>query len=150
MVTQGDNADVVRRSLEAFNRRDTSLLFELVDPDVEWVPLKAVLDGDVYRGHDGIRRYLTDVDEDIAGMQVRLEEIVEVGENVVLYGAIVGKGQGSGMDLELPIGWVLRVRDGRVAYLRAYAERADALKAAEDAESGVEQPLGPPARALDS
>jgi ketosteroid isomerase-like protein len=123
---------------------------DLVDPDVEWVPLNAVLEGDVYRGHDGIRRFMTDVDEDIENMQVRAEEVLEVGGHIVVYGAILGRGRGSGMDLELPIGWVMRVRDRRVDYLRAYPERADALSAAEDARAGVEKPLGPPARALDS
>jgi ketosteroid isomerase-like protein len=136
--------------MDVFNRRDVAALLDLISPDVEWVPLRAVLDGDVYRGHDGIRRFIADMDEDIEGMQVRSDEVFEVGENVVVYGAIVGKGRGSGMDLDLPIGWVMHVTEGRVDYLRAYSERADALEAAERAREGVELPLGPPAPALDS
>jgi ketosteroid isomerase-like protein len=148
-LTRGD-VEVVRASIDAFNLRDTSVLLELVHPDVEWVPLRAVLYGDVYRGHDGIERFIADMDGDIEQMQVRVDDLFEVGENVVIYGSIVGKGRAGGMELDLPIGWVIRVLDGRVCYLRAYPERGDALKAAEDARSGVEQPLGPPARALDS
>ncbi len=123
---------------------------ELIDPDVEWVPLRAMLDGDVYRGHDGIRRFMADMDEDMEQMTVRVDKSLEVGGHVVLYGAIVGKGRGSGMELEFPLGWVIGVRDERVNYLRAYTEREDALRAARDAQAGVEQPLGPPAGALDS
>jgi uncharacterized protein len=148
-LTRGD-PDVVRASIDAFNQRDTSVLLELVHPDVEWVPLRAVLYGDVYRGHEGIQRFITDMDNDIERMQVRVDDLFEVGENVVIYGSIVGKGRAGGMDLDLPIGWVIRVHDGRVAYLRAYPERTDALRAAEEARAGVEQALGPPARALDS
>ncbi len=125
-------------------------LLDVIDPNVEWVPLRAVLDGDVYCGHDGIRRFIGDMAEDIQHMQVRTDEVLEVGGHVVVCGAIVGKGRGSGMDLEFPLGWVIGVRDGRVVYLRAYTEREAALGAARDAQAGIEQPLGPPARALDS
>ena len=103
-----------------------------------------MLDGDVYRGHDGIRRFIADMDEDIEDMQVRVEDVLEVGENVVVYGAIVGKGRGSGMDLDLPLGWVIRVRDGRVDYLRAYPERGDAMEAAEEARAGSNSPWDRP------
>jgi ketosteroid isomerase-like protein len=148
-LTRGDG-DVVRASIDAFNQRDMPVLLELVHPDVEWVPLRAVLYGDVYRGHEGIQRFIADMDNDIERMQVRVDELLELGENLVIYGSIVGKGRAGGMELDLPIGWVIRVREGRVAYLRAYPERADALRAAEHAGTGVDQPLGPPARALDS
>ena len=126
------------------------VFLELIHPDVEWVPLRAVLDGDVYRGHEGIHHFIADMDEDIEHMQVRVDDVLEVGENVVVHGAIVGKGRGSGMDLDLELGWVLHAREGRVDYLRAFSDRADALKAAEAAREGVELPLGPPSPALDS
>ena len=143
-------ADVVEASIDAFNRRDLPALLDLIDPDVEWVPLRAVLDGDVYRGHEGVRRFIAHMDEDIEHMQVHVDESLEFGDHVVVYGAIVGKGRGSGMDLEFPLGWMLAVRNERVVYLRAYTEREDALRAARDAQAGIEQSLGPPARALDS
>jgi ketosteroid isomerase-like protein len=136
--------------MDAFNRRDMPVFLELISPGVEWVPLRAVLEGDVYRGHEGMHRFIADMDEDIEAMQVRPDEVFEVGENVVVYGAIVGRGRGSGMDLDLRLGWVMHVAEGRVDYLRAYSDRADALEAAEQARAGVELPLGPPAPALDS
>lgn len=141
---------MIKASIDAFNRRDVPALLELIHPDVEWVPLRAVLEGDVYRGHEGIHRFIAHMDEDIADMQIRVDDVLQVGRNVVVYGAILGRGRGSGMDLELPIGWVMRVREDRVDYLRAYTDRDDALKAAQAAAEGVEKPLGPPAPALDS
>lgn len=142
--------EIVRASIDAFNRRDIPGLLDLIDPAVEWTPLRAVLDGDVYRGHTGVRRFIAHMDEDIDRARLRTDEVFEVGANVVVYGAIVGTGRGSRMDLEFPLGWVLRVRGGRVVYLRAYTERDAALKAARGAGSGLDEPLGPPARALDS
>jgi ketosteroid isomerase-like protein len=125
-------------------------MLERIDPDVVWVPLQAVLDGDAYRGHDGIHRFIADCDEDIEHMQVRVDETRIVGEYVVVMGAIVGRGRGSGNDLDLPLGWVMHVTGGKVDYLRAYTEREDAVTAADAANRGEQTPLGPPARALDS
>ncbi len=143
-------AAVVRASIDAFNRRDMRALLECIDPDVEWVPLRAVLDGDVYRGHEGIQRFIVDSDEDLENMQISADELLEVGDKVVVYGAIRGRGRGSGMDLELPLGWVMGLHDGRIDYLRAYTDRAAALEAAQATGEGVEQPFEPPTRALDS
>lgn len=140
----------MRAAADAFNRRDMAAFRELMDPSVEWVPLSAALDGDVYRGHAGIDRFMADTDKDIENMQLRFEDAFQVGAYVVLYAALVGKGRGSGMDLDLPVGWLVRVREGRIDYLRAYPEREDALKAAQDASAGVDKPLDSPARALDS
>jgi len=125
------DAEVVRASLDAFNRRDVPEFLRCIDENVEWVPLNAVLDGDVYRGHDGIHRFLHDVDEDIEGMQVRTDELRECNGSVVLLGSITGKGRASCMDLEMPTGWVIRVEGDRVVYLRAYSTLDAALEAAE-------------------
>ena len=149
VLTRAD-IEVIRASIDAFNRRDIPALLELIDPGVVWVPLRAVLEGDVYRGHDGMRRFISDMDEDIEQMRVRFDEAFEIGANVVVHGAIVGKGRGSGMDLELPVAWVMHVRDGRVDFLCAYSERGDAMTAAQNAVEELETPLGPAARALDS
>jgi ketosteroid isomerase-like protein len=144
------DADVVRSSIDAFNARDIPALLSAIDPDVEWVPLRAVLEGDVYRGHEGIHRFIADCDEDIEHMQVRMDDATQMGDYVVVDGAIVGRGRGSGNDLDLTLAWLMHVTAERVDYLRAYTDRAEAMREAEAANSGVKTPFGPPARALDS
>ena len=144
------DADVVRASIEAFNSRDIAALLERIDPDVEWVPLRAVLEGDVYRGHDGIRRFVADCDDDLEGMHVRMEDAIQVGDFVVVNGAIEGRGRGSGNELDLTLAWLMHVTDGRVDYLRAYTDRAEAMREADAANRGVKTAFGPPTRALDS
>ena len=56
-MSQG-NVDVVARSFEAFNARDVNELVGLSTPDCEWLPFRAQLEGIVYRGHEGIRRFV--------------------------------------------------------------------------------------------
>ena len=56
-----ENVEIVRRAFEAFNRRDMTAFLDLLDPDVEWVPILAVLEGRVYRGHKDVRRWVEDL-----------------------------------------------------------------------------------------
>jgi hypothetical protein len=54
-----ENVEIARRSFEAFNRtfnEGTPDLYEMLDPEVEWVPMSALLEGTAYHGHDGRTR----------------------------------------------------------------------------------------------
>jgi hypothetical protein len=54
-----DNVELARQVLYAINGRDLSRLIELTDPKIEWHSFFAELgEGGVYRGHDGLRRYI--------------------------------------------------------------------------------------------
>ena len=53
-----ENVEIARRSFEAFNRtfkERTPDLYETLDPEVEWVPMSALLMRTSYHGHDGVR-----------------------------------------------------------------------------------------------
>ena len=46
-----ENLDIPRRLIDAYNRGDIASFLEFLDPDVEWIPIMAALEGRVYRGH---------------------------------------------------------------------------------------------------
>jgi hypothetical protein len=57
-----ENVELVRRAVDAFNRRDLDAFVALTDDDVEVIPRSAALEGrDHYHGHDGVRRWLKDL-----------------------------------------------------------------------------------------
>jgi hypothetical protein len=51
-----------RRFAEGFNRRDPELLIVVCDSAVEWHPVVVVGEGRTYRGHDGLRQWIVDLD----------------------------------------------------------------------------------------
>ena len=63
------NVERARRVMEAISRRDTDGLIALADPEVEWRSFFALGEAGVFRGHDGMRRYMKELDEawDFAG-----------------------------------------------------------------------------------
>jgi hypothetical protein len=67
--------ETVRAGLAALNRRDVDGMLATLHPDAELIPLKAVLEGTVYRGHEGLRRWLSDMYEDWDDLRIDVEEV---------------------------------------------------------------------------
>jgi ketosteroid isomerase-like protein len=134
------NAEILQSIFEAYNRG-----FEVPDPAALRVALEAFCDPDVvweenvqafsglapmYRGHDGIIRWLNEVME--AWDELRLEslEVIEAGDHLVAHIRLLGKGRGSGIPVDMRIYNVFKLRDGKIARRRIFFDRAEALKAA--------------------
>ena len=125
------NIEVVRRTLEAFDEQDVEASVAWTTEDV--VVRSAVIgvaEGNVYRGHDGIRQWARERAETFDELRFVLEEAREVGDSVVALGHIHGRGEASGIVLDTPSGWVFSVRDGKIASMRGYLDRDAALDAA--------------------
>jgi ketosteroid isomerase-like protein len=118
----GDNVETVRRAFEAFDTRDIEALLALSDPDCEWLPFRAQLEGSVYRGHEGVRRFVADMDEDWSEFRIDPDEIRDLGDRVLVIGVVHALARGSGVRVENLAGFVLDVRDGRVARLVSYSD----------------------------
>src|SRR6185295_7605734 len=52
-----ENVELGYQTMDAFNRRDLDAFLALMDHDVETVPRTTALEGENYRGHDGVRRW---------------------------------------------------------------------------------------------
>ena len=123
-----ENVQIVRGLVEAFNDRDLDAMAQVMEPGAELYPLRAQLEGKVYRGYDGLREMLADFDQDWDFVRMDAEEFREAGDQVVVLGRLRARGRTSGVDLDVPMGFVWRLRDGKVAYARSFSEPADALR----------------------
>jgi ketosteroid isomerase-like protein len=125
-----ENVETVRRSFEAFNRRDADRLVALCHSDCEWLPFRAQLEGMVYRGHEGVRRFLGDMDEDWSQFRIDPVELHELGDRVVAIGRIRALGRGSGVDVDSVAGFVVELRDGQIIRVTSHSDPEAALRAA--------------------
>jgi ketosteroid isomerase-like protein len=124
-----ENVELAGEVLDALNRSDVARLDALTDPEIEWHSFFAELgEGGVYRGHDGTRRYLSDLSE-WETVRIDLDDGLGVGEVAVLVGRIHYRGSGSGVESESPAGWMFRFRQGQVVCFRAFREPEKALAA---------------------
>ena len=111
-----ENVEAFTRAVEAYNRRDVDAFIAVFDPAVEWRPLTQVVFGEqstVYRGHEGVRKFMREVDEALSEVQIEDLDIKDLGERIVVIGHLRARGRASGAETESPIGWVVEFTGGR-------------------------------------
>jgi len=115
--------------LDTLGTRDAERLIALSDPEVEWHSFFALSEGGVYRGHDGTRRYMSDLADAWEIRAAEVDDALGVGD-IALVGRIHYRGRGSGVESASPaVGWMLKFRDGKVLRFRAFSEPEQALEA---------------------
>jgi ketosteroid isomerase-like protein len=125
-----ENVEIAHRLVAAVDGQDLDLLVELTDPEVEWHSFFAQLREDgVYRGHDGIRQYMSDLAETTEVLHASIDDTLGVGELGLAVGRLRYRGKGSGIDTEAPAGYLLRLRHGRVVLMRAFRDPETAFQA---------------------
>jgi ketosteroid isomerase-like protein len=126
-----EHVDAVRRTLNAWNRRDVEAWLAPSHPEIEWTSEVAQrMQGSetVYRGRAEMRRFwdewhaIWDVNIDIA-------EVFDLGETIVALARVRTRGESSGIDLERPIAYVFEFEDGLARRARAYFDPQEALAA---------------------
>jgi ketosteroid isomerase-like protein len=132
-----ENLEIVRRAFEAFNRTyaagttDLSEFLDFIDPDVEWVPIMAILEGTTYHGHEGMRQWIDDVKRDWVAFEPRPEQFRDLGDDrVLVLGAWRAQGRGGDVLLDIPqAAWLIQIRNGKVVRLQTFTEQKKALEA---------------------
>ena len=115
--------DLVRRLFDAFSARDEDKLLELVSTEIEFFgPSATVLhEGRCYRGHEGMRRYLSDAERLWDRLDLDPQRLHEVGSHVVVLGRVLARAH-DGLELDIPAAWVWRVENGAITWGCAYGD----------------------------
>jgi ketosteroid isomerase-like protein len=117
--------------IEAFNRHDAARLIAVTTEDFEIRPLRALLEGIVYRGPAGIEQWLADVRESWSELFLDGVKLSDVSEDTLLVdGTFHARGRATDMLTEVPVIFVARIRDGRVASVTTFLDRDEAVRLA--------------------
>jgi ketosteroid isomerase-like protein len=126
-----ENVEIARQHHDAFNRRDIPAFLAALDPDVEWIPIMAALEGHVYRGHEAVQRWIEDLFRDWEFFEPMGEEFHDLGDRVLIFGRWRARGRVSGVELEnQPATWLYEIQSGKIVWMRTFTDRGEALKAA--------------------
>lgn len=122
--------EMIRAAYDAWTRRDIDAVLELVHPTAEVRPiLGANFETDVYRGHDGIRRWMEDLHGEWESFQVTVTETVQRGDRVLCPFQIHARGRASGVVIDGEMFHLIEIRDGLIGRLDAFRDSAAALDA---------------------
>jgi ketosteroid isomerase-like protein len=119
---------LVRRAYDAFARGDVPGIVACLADDVECVLSDETPYGGVWRGPEGVARGLAGLAGHYEELAVDILELVGDGDTVVVLGCIHGRALGGG-NLWQPFAHVVRVREGRIGHMTAYADATKPLRA---------------------
>ena len=126
------NIQVIEELYEAFARKDTERLRQLLHPDVEWIQCEGFPGGDRRRGVDEV------LDKVFGGLRSEwndfraiAEEFLDSGDKIVALGRYTGAHAASGKSMSAVFAHVYDVADGKVTRFRQFADTqpmADAMQ----------------------
>jgi anti-sigma regulatory factor (Ser/Thr protein kinase)/ketosteroid isomerase-like protein len=123
------NTRIVRELFRAFAARDVARLTRLVDRGVMIEPLSTPVERRTpYLGIDGLRRYLTDLDETWDQFEISVDRFHGGGDHVVATGRIYA--QHRDLVADDPAGFVFKLRGSKVVWAKVYPSPDEALAAA--------------------
>jgi ketosteroid isomerase-like protein len=121
--------DVVRAVFAAFAQRDLERVLAHAHADVEFVAVTAAEIGrtEPYRGHEGLAEYFRDVGAVWEELRLTPDEFREDGAQILVTGRVHARSPSRVVSGST--GWIWRLRDGKVAYVRVYPSAAEAIAA---------------------
>jgi ketosteroid isomerase-like protein len=128
-----ENVETFKRAAAAFKRGDIEAIVRELDTALEWHPgMAAFLGGEVtvYRGHEGYRELLRDLDEAFAEVDTEFSEIRDLGDRLLAIGRIRTRGKASGAVTESPFCYLAEFKDAKVIRVWTYLDPDEALEAA--------------------
>jgi ketosteroid isomerase-like protein len=99
-------------------------------PDVEIYSRFGGFSGKPYRGHEGVRAWLAEVQENFDRFEPWVDEARDAGaDRVLVFGGIRFRARESGIDMAEQMGWIYELRHGQLRRMMFYASPGDALEA---------------------
>jgi ketosteroid isomerase-like protein len=124
-----ENVELVRRIYDGWSQGDFSVEADLMAPDFEWHQHAEAVEPGSHRGA-AIGSAIKNIFDVIENFRVQPEEYIDAGDEVVVVARNRGTGKGSGVELDQRFAYVWTVRGGKLARLKVYEDRRDALEAA--------------------
>jgi ketosteroid isomerase-like protein len=126
-----ENVEAVRKSIEAFDRRDRAAWLAPRDPDCEVIPSAMWPEVDAVRGREPAWDFYVKIAEAFEQLPVADTELVDAGaDKVLVHWRSDVRGRASGADVEIEYWIVLTFQEGRIARDEWFADREEAVKAA--------------------
>jgi ketosteroid isomerase-like protein len=124
------NVEKVLAAYAGFNAGEREPSLEYWHEDAEYVASSSDPDSDTHRGIEAIRRQFARWVDAYPDLRVEPIEARGSADTVFVWVRFIGHGAASGLPIDMELGHVCTVRDGKTARLVEYDDREEALRAA--------------------
>jgi ketosteroid isomerase-like protein len=126
------NVERFEQAVAALNRGDIEAVLKDLHPAVEWHAfLEELLGGEgmVYTGHAGVRDFYREFGESFDQLYWEYPDVRDLGDRVLAIGTFRGRGRGSGIEAEVPLGALVTFEHGMVTVVWSTGDPSEALEA---------------------
>jgi ketosteroid isomerase-like protein len=123
-----ENMRLFQKGMEALSRGDMEAFLSLVDEDVVWIAARSAVEG-AYHGHDGLRKFFADNEENFEVFEPDFREVRDLGDRILVFGAIHIRGRGSAVETDIPIAGIFTFKQGKLVRWEDFRDRDRALEA---------------------
>ena len=124
-----ENVEIVRRTFDAMLRGDHEDATRGFQEDAVWHNTSVFPDPSICVGPQAILNFWATLMETFQESQTDVEQVVEGGDAVVLSLHSVGRGNASGVPVDVRWGAAFRVIDGKISRVDVHGDWAKALEA---------------------
>jgi ketosteroid isomerase-like protein len=125
-----ENVETLRATYEAANDGDWDGFLDDAHPNFELEAPDRMMGAGTYRGPAAVRQFFEDLLEPFEDVVVRPEKFFESGDRIVVFLLLRSRPMGSSTVMEIRIGHLWTMCDGKAAQLEIFPEREKALEAA--------------------
>jgi ketosteroid isomerase-like protein len=130
-IPSHDNVELVQHAIAVYNSGDADAFVDLFTDDCELETDPRFPEGGTFSGRESVRRFIAGLHQGWqGGSAVTVKEMRPAGDSVLAYWEWHATGQRSGIAVSSDLFGLWTLRDGRIARLRFFYDRAEALEAA--------------------
>jgi ketosteroid isomerase-like protein len=125
------NMEITAESFAAYTRGDEEALRALMDPEIEVYAEPGLINSGTYTGWEGWKEWSESWDEAWDEISYEPLELIEVTDSIVIAPTrVLGKGAGSGLEIDRVFVYLYEIQDGLGVRFHAYGSQESALEAA--------------------
>lgn len=127
-----ENVETLRHGYEALSRGDLDAFLQMCDPDIECQLPEGGINTGTLRGPQAVRGFLQSYIDAFEAFRMEAERFSEVDDRVVVLLRVLGRGRGSGVEVDTRPVHVWTMRNGKAVRVESLPEdeHGAALKAA--------------------
>jgi ketosteroid isomerase-like protein len=126
-----ENVEIARRAYAALAEAGVEGVLAFADPEFEvTTPPSLASEPDIYRGHNGVRRWFDSFGDGLEGVYFEGREFTAAGDQVLVDTVLHARGRTTGIDVEQHAFLLWTLREGMAVKVVVFAERGPALEAA--------------------
>jgi ketosteroid isomerase-like protein len=124
------NVELAKGLIDAFNKREIEAFAAITTPDFEWTTSMSAVEGEIFRGREGIDTYFERMREAWEEFRSIASEYRDLGDRVLWIGRLEGQGRGSRVPVDAALDVLFDFRGGEISQMRSFLDHGEALRAA--------------------